>query len=239
MDYSNYTLFEITKYKIEFLDCLEYSLISNNIKEEDIKNRINYLNNDFKEGFYKEIVSTLFTSYNLLNKPIIHFLKKYNHKNILKLIKNKKVKHLITYNENLIDCHETFSYIISAFTEEEQIATKLDKKILNLIEINKKHFINFLFFNTYNLYLNCFYNKENNLKHSNKDIENLIKIINYCNKEKEFDNSINILKEENEDKIYNELENLSNICIRLEKEQYNCLNELVNIINNETKKNKK
>lgn len=233
MNYSNYTIFEIIKYKIEFLECLEYSLIPNDAKANEIESRMNYLNKDFKDGFYKEIISTLFTSYSLLNAPIIKFLKKNKTKKILKLTKRKNLKSLINYNENLIDAYETFNYIISAFTEEKEILENLDKKIINLININKKHFISFLFFNTYNLYLNCFYNKDGNLKHSNKEIERLIKIINYCNKENKFDKSINILKSDDENNIYKELESLSNECIQLEKLQYDYLNELIIKINKE------
>lgn len=237
MDYSNYTLFEIIKYKIEFLDFLEYSLISNKIKENDLKKQIDYLNNETQKGMYKEIISTLFTSYKLLNKPITNFLKKYNYKKIENINKKTKIKQLIKYNENIIECYETFKYILNSFTEEEQIIKKLDAKIINLINISDTYFINFLFFNTYNLYLNCVYNNEKNIKHTEKDIIKLIKIFNYCNKENKFDISINTLKNDNETEIYNELEKLSNDCIQLEKQLHTSLNEIINIITLETKKN--
>lgn len=238
MDYSNYTLFEIIKYKIEFLECLEYSLLSNNLKEKEIKNHLTYLNNNQKKGAYKEIISSLFNSYKDTNKSLIIFLKKYNYKKCIKLTKDKNISNLITYNEYLIDCHETFKYIINAFLEEKEIVQKLNKKIINLATTNNNHFINFMFFNTYNLYLNCFYNKEKNLKYTQEDIKRLIQIINYCNIDNKFENSINILKEDNEDKIYNELENLSNTCIKSEKEQHSELNDLIKLINEETEKNK-
>lgn len=238
MNHSNYTLFEIIKYKIEFLECLEYSLISNETTENEISKHISYLNNEFKEGLYNKIISTLFTSFNLLNKPISNFLKKYNHNKIEKMIKSNKLKLFINYNESIIDCYETFNYIINVFTEEEQIVNILDKKILDLISINKNHFINFLFFNTYNTYINSLYNKEKTIKHTKKDIQRLQKIMNYCNIEKKFDHSIKILKENNENEIYKELENLSNKCIKSEKEQYDCLTSVVDIINKEIKKEK-
>ena len=90
MDYSNYTVFEILKYKIEFLECLEYSLITYELNEKDIEQRLNYLTTDFKEGFYKELVSSLFSSYNLLNQPISLFL--YSSDAILTFIGGPKIR---------------------------------------------------------------------------------------------------------------------------------------------------
>jgi len=237
MNNTNYVLFEIIKFKIEFLDCLEYSLISENQKiNDEVKNNFLYLRNELKNGLYKDITSSLFNSYKTVNKPIIKFVKSYNNKKIDKIIKNKKLNKILEYNENIIDCYENFNHIIASFTEEKEIRKNISNKILNLLEVSNKHFINFLFFNSYNLYLNCFYNKNINMIYIEKDIERLIKIINYANSDKSFEKSIDILKEENEEEIYKELENLSNICIKLEKDQHTQLNELIAQINNETKK---
>ena len=238
MNYSNYTLFEIIKYKIEFLECLEYTLISDTTKNFEIKNHLTYLNNEFSNGNYHKIVSSLFTSYNILNKPIIYFLKTYKPKKINRIINKNKLEPIINYNENLIDCYTCFNNIITSIISEKEISKILSKKIIKLNEINKQHFLNFLFFNSYNLYLNCFYNKEKLLRYSNKDMERLVSIINYCNLEKNFNNSINVLKEEDETKIYQELEKISNDCIQLEKKQYDCLNEIITTINNEVEKSK-
>lgn len=237
MNSTNYVLFEIIKFKIEFLDCLEYSLISENQKiNDEAKNNFLYLRNELKKGLYKDITSSLFNSYKAVNKSIIKFLKSYNYKKINKIINNKKLNKILDYNEIIIDCYETFNNIITSFTEEKELSKHISSKILNLLEISNKHFINFLFFNTYNLYLNCLYNKNINIIYTENDIERLIKIINYANLDKSFEKSIDILKKENEEEIYKELENLSNICIKLEKDQHTQLNELITQINNETKK---
>ncbi len=238
MHKTNYTLFGILRYKIEFLECIEYTILSNTYKKENIQQRINYLENDFTKGIYKEIISTLFTSYNELNKPIIDFLNTYNPKTILKILQKNKLKNYLTFNEKLIDCYELFSYIISEFTQEEQISKSLDSNIKNLIFTNSDYFINVLFFNSYNLYLNCFFNKNKKISHSKKDIERLIKIMNYCNKENLFNHSITILEENNENDLYKELESLSNKCIKLEKEQDLYLNKIIKIIEDETKMSK-
>ena len=113
MDYTNYTLFEIIKFKNEFLECLEYTLLSNDIKQKDIETRLLYLKSELKNGLYKNITSSLFLSFKHLNEYNIKFIKKYTVKKITKLNKTKKIKNILDYNENLINCYETFNYIIN------------------------------------------------------------------------------------------------------------------------------
>lgn len=236
MDSSNYTLFEILKYKIEFLECLEYSLTTYTVNEDDIKKRLTLLRSDLKQGLYKEIVSTLFTAFNKLNNPLKKFLKAYTYKKIIKINNSKKVKHLIDYNEKLIDAYETFTYIINAFLEEEQIAKVLDKKITKLITLNNEHFINFMFFNCYTIYLETVYSEDTKYTYSEKDITRTITLLSYCNKNNQFDSYIETLKNDDKDNIYNQLEKLSNNCVKLEKEQDALLKEIINTINNEIHK---
>lgn len=237
MNHSNYTLFEIIKYKIDFLECLEYTLISNTIEKSAIKNHLTYLKNALNHGMYNQIISSLFTSFASLNVPLIKFLKKYNHSNIYKITKKRKLNNYIKYNENLIEIEETLNYIINTFTEEEKIASLLDKKIIDLITLSNTHFYNFLFFNSYNLYLNCFYGDNQNLHYSDKDLKKLISIINYCNKEKNFEKYIDILKTENKIKINEQFENLSKACIQTEKKLNELLQKIIEKIANETKIN--
>ena len=63
-------------------------------------------------------------------------------------------------------------------------------------------------------------------------IKKLFRIMNYCNKDNEFDDYLNNRKDVN-----NEIEKLSNKCILIEKEQYSTLEKVINLINNEIKKN--
>ncbi len=226
MDYSNYTVFAILKFKIELLDCLEYSLMNYKVEEKTIKDTLSYLKNEFTNGTYKQIVSNLFTSYNKLNEPISSFLKRYNYNKIGKIIKNDNIKEIIKYNECLIVCFETFKYITNAFFEEKEILNKLNEDIIKLNTISNKHFINFMFFNVYYRYINL---KD---KLSKNITKKLFRIMNYCNKDNEFDDYLNNKKDVN-----NEIEKISNKCILIEKEQYSTLEKVINLINNEIKKN--
>lgn len=233
MNNCNYTIFEILKYKIDFLECIEYSLPSYTIKEEEIKERLSLLNHDFKDGMYKEIVSTLFTSYKKLNEPIRVFLKNYNLKKIIKINSKKSINKLLKYNETLIDCFETFNYIINSFLEEEQIIKLIDEKVLNLINVNNNYFDYFLFFNCYNIFLEF---SHDDFKYTQKDIKRTVQLLNYCNKNNKFKKELDVLKTEDSDKIYKELEALSKKCSELEQKQVNDLKEFINIINKEIHK---
>lgn len=233
MNNSNYTVFEILKYKIDFLECIEYSLTSYTENKDEINKRFNLLKKDFKDGLYNEIVSTLFTSFKRLNEPISKFLNKYNYKKIIRMHEKKKISLLLKYNEHIIDAFETFNYILNAFLEEEQLVKLLDKKLIELINLNNEYFINFLFFNCYNLYLEF---DHEDFKYAKKDIERTIKILNYCNKNNEFIKEIETLKENNSDEIYKTLEQLSNKCSKLEQKQVNDLKEFINYIQNEIHK---
>lgn len=233
MNNSNYTVFEILKYKIDFLECIEYSLPSYTENKDEIEKRFSLLKKDFKDGLYNQIVSTLFTSFKRLNEPISKFLSKYNYKKIIALHKKKKISSLLEYNEYIIDAYETLSYILNAFLEEEQIVKLLDKRLIELINLNNEYFINFLFFNCYNLYLEF---DHEDFKHTKKDMERTIKLLNYCNKSNTFDKEIEILKDNDSDKIYKTLEQLSNKCSKLEQKQVNDLKEFINFIQNEIHK---
>lgn len=221
MDYSNYTVFAILKFKIDFLDVLEYTLLNYNVKKETIDNKLKELNEEYENGLYHQIISSLFTSYKKLNKPISLFLKKYDSSSIFKIVSKEKTKSILNYNESLIDCYETFNHIIDTFLEEETIKSKLTKDIISLIDISKEHFTYFLFFNMYYLLISK--------KLSKKERTRTLKILNYCNKSKNFNKYLE--SEENNDNI----EKLSNSCITLEKQQSDLLNKIVQTINNELK----
>ena len=224
MDYSNYTVFAILKFKVEFLDCLEYSLLNYKVENESIKNNLTHLEEEFSNGIYKQIVSKLFTSFNKLNEPLFFFFKKYKYSKIVKIIESQNIKEIIKYNERLIDCFETFNYILSAFFEEKEIYSKLNEDIIKLSDISNRHFVNFLFFNIYYRYINLKDNLSKNI------IKKLFRIMNYCNKDNEFNDYFDDNKTTN-DKI----EKLSNQCILIEKEQYNALEKAINLINDKIK----
>lgn len=233
MNHSNYTVFEILKYKIDFLECLEYSMPSYTINKDEIAKKLSPLKKDFKDGLYKEIVSSLFTSFNKLNKPIRQFFKKYNENKLENIHNSKKIKELLKYNEIVINCYETFNYILNAFLEEDQIVKTLDNKLLELIKINNDYFENFLFFNCYTLYLEF---NHNDWKYTDKEISRTIKLLNYCNKDSKFIKQMETLEENNQEKIYKELETISNICTKLHEHQINSLKEFIALIEKEIHK---
>ena len=114
MNYASYTIFEILKYKIEFLECLEYSLVQNQNEKKEIEKHLNHLKEQITIGEYQKIINSLFTSFNFLNKHMRKFIKKYNYKKIKKIHKCNKLKDYLKYNELMIDVYESFNNIINS-----------------------------------------------------------------------------------------------------------------------------
>lgn len=239
MNYCNYVLFEILKYKIELLDCLEYSMESSKASKVEITKNISYLKNNLKNGLYKDVLSDLFTNYELVNKHLISFFKKYPPKQVNKISKTKKAKKRIEYIKHIIECHENLNNLILSFTNEIEIKNKIEPQIIKLIKTNNSHFTLFLYFVTYNMYICSISQNKTKLKFKENDIKEIISIMKYCNTDNKFSDSMKILEENNELNINNEFERLSNKCIELEKRQNNELKEVINLINNEIEKNKK
>lgn len=230
MESLNFTLFEILKYKIEFLELLEYSLLTYSPNQSEIAKHLSHLKSTLTKSLYKDILYPLFTSYKKVNKNIFTFLRKFSAKKITRMIDKKNLSNLLTYNECLIDCFESFNQIINSFIKESELIKKTDKRIIDLIEINSNHFKNFLFFNYLNYYISIFFQEEK-IKHTKKDIKRIISVMKYCNKDNEFFYYMEALQKENEDKVSSTLKTLSNKCIELEKKQHTFLNNLINTIN--------
>jgi hypothetical protein len=239
MEYCNYTLFEILKYKIELLDCLEYCMESYELNIKEIEKNLSYLKNNLESGMYKEIITSLFTEYDKVNQDIFSFFSNYSLKKIKRMIKSKKAKHKINYIKNIIDCHESLNQILLSFIKEEELLKKFDKKLTKLFETHNTHFINFLYFITYSMYSCYLYPNKSKLKFTDEDIKDLVSIIKYCNKDNLFENSIKILKDNIEGNINNEFERLSNKCIETENKQAIELKEIISLLNQELQKNKK
>ncbi len=236
MNYVNYVLLFLLNYKIELCECLEYSITSYEYNKDDLKKRLDFLSNEFYEGRYQKIISSLFENSKILSKPINTFLKKYSFNKIANLTKQKKLSIYIKYNEHLIDAITYINELINSFTSEKEIYNKLNAKIIQLIDITNNHFYNFLFFNCYNLCLNCFYNEENSLISTSKSSKRLSALIKYCQTKKDFTKSIDILYQDDKEKVYEELKSVSNLCLQTEKKQNELLKEVNNIIDIELKK---
>lgn len=231
MNSINYVLFEIIKYKIEFSDCLEYALLNQTkIDKKEIELKYNFLKSELNDGTYKSIVSNLFTSYDLINKNLYSFIKKYKPKYITKMIKKSNMKSCINLIEELVNCEQTLTTITQAFLEEKEIRKELNKDIEDLRKISNTHFDNFLFFTLYNSYINC---ETNKIKISHKDFSRLIALLNYCNKQSKRQNSINILQTNNENLMYEELKKLSSECIKTEEKQQKLLKNIIKELENQ------
>lgn len=89
------------------------------------------------------------------------------------------------------------------------------------------------------MYIASNYTNRSSLVFKEKDIKKLISLIKYANKKNVFDNSIEILQENDELKINNELERLSRKCIEFEEKQHKELSGFISIINQEIEKSKK
>jgi len=238
MNYCNYILFEILKYKIEFSECLEYAMETYELEKKEIEKNISYLKNNFEKGLYKDTISSLFTNYEAVNYSLVSFYKKHSAKSIIKMTTSNKLKTKIEYITYIVDCYENLNNIISTFMNEQEIYSKVEDKIKLLMETSNSHFINFLYFISYSMYLTCALKKETKLKFSDTDIKSIISLMKYCNQNNLFSGSIAILEENDELKINNEFERLSNICIQSEKKQNTELKEIINILNSNLEKNK-
>lgn len=238
MNTCNYALFEILKFKIEFLECLEYSMETYSLNETEITTNIVYLNNNFKNGMYKEIISTLFTDYAKINSSLKIFFNRYSTKKIIKMINSKSAAKKLSFIKNIIDCYHILENIIISFFDEAELKKHIHPKIIELQNTNSSHFINFLYFIMFNMYNCSHYPDKTKLIFKLKDIKEIISILKYCNKDNLFEKSFKILEENNEEKINEELKKISNICIELEKKQNSLLNEIINILNEKIQNNK-
>lgn len=239
MNYSNYTLFEILKYKMELLDCLEYSMETYTLNEKEVEQNFTYLKNNLLNGTYKEIICSLFTNYKKINDPLFIFFKEYTPNKIIKMINSKKSRKKITFIKLLIDCHNSLNNIIYSFLNEEGLKNKIEYKITSLILTHNKHFINFLFFVLFNMYYCSLNQNQNNLLFKEKDLKDIASMIKYCNADNLFDESIKILEENIEMNVTNEIKKISNKCIDLEKKQNLQLKEIIASLNQEVEKDKK
>lgn len=238
MNYFNYTFFEILKYKIEFSSCLEYASESYELKKEELTKNISYLRNSFEGGMYKEIISPLFTNYEIVNKNLIDFFNKYNPRKIIKLTKAKKATIRIDYVKSIIDCNQTLDHIVQSFINEDDLKNKLDNKLLKLVQTHRQHFSYFLYFVIYNMYICSLYSNKTEVKYKDKDIKEIVGLLKYCNSDNLFTESIEILEKNVELEINNEFERLSNKCIELENKLDREAKEVISFLNAELEKSK-
>ena len=138
MNNFNYALFEILKYKVDICELLEYGLPIYNIDTTDINSKYTSIKSTYEDGTYKDIVQSLFTDYENINKAIKDFIQYYNPNTITKLSKCKRLKNIITYNKAIVDCYETISSVYTSILNEKDIYSITSKRIINLEKIITK-----------------------------------------------------------------------------------------------------
>ena len=198
MDYCNFTLFEVLKYKIEIENCLEYCQegFKSNIK--DIEKNLVYLKSNFDSGSFYTNISVLYTDYNLINKPLIDFFETYKLKKIVKMIKSKKLDAKLEFMKMMIDCNVHLDNLMKAFEEEPEIAKRTNNKLKKLLLTSNNHFKHFCFFICYH-YVACHqYKKKVSIKYKKESLNELYAIINYLNSDGAFDSYLDSLDQNEE-----------------------------------------
>lgn len=235
MNHCNYTIFETLKYQLEFIECLEYCMDTYKPNKKEIKKNYFYLKDNLEEGTYKNIISKLFTDYQTITQELTTFFAYYKPSKIIKMAHSKKASIKINYIKNMINCYESLKNITLTFTNEPTLKKETIKEITQLFKTCNERFYYFLYFIVYGLFINQ-ENNNNKIKYKKDDIKDIVSIIKYCNDNININNSIKILENNDELKINNEFERLSNKCIELENKQSQEIKSIINILNTQIQK---
>ena len=246
---SNYTVYQLVKYHIELTEAMEYTLITYKYDKLELNERLKFLKNDFKKGFYHEIITNLFKKSKKLTKEIKYFIKKYNEQKIDKMINQIDLHSRIKYNNELYLAYATSNNIIQIFLNEEEIRKDLEDSLVSLIEITNKHFISFCLFNSLNLYISSKTTLlEGDIIHTLKDIDknSLITMLNTINEDftskdlvKQALDLIYGEKEFDEEEAYELLNKVSMECMSDEKQLYTKFEDFTSYLEKEIEKGNK
>lgn len=227
---SNYTLYQLTKYHIELSEAMEYTLITYKYNKDELKSRFDFLNSDYKKGFYHKIVTKLFKKSKFLTKEIKDFLKHNNALTIEHMVNDKNLHSRVIYNNNLYLAYAASNNILSVFLNEEELQKVIDEILIKLIKTTNTHFNLFCLFNSLNLFVSS---KVNLLQGDDlyildaEDINSILSLLKSIENEIENKELINETveyitekKKFNEDKVYELLNKISIQCIESEKNLY-------------------
>ena len=118
---NNFTLYQLIKYHIELTEAMEYTLITYKYDEGELIERFNFLNNDYKKGFYHYITKKLFKKSKKITKEINDFIATYNRHNIPKMVDDRNLHSRIKYNQKLYLAYSCSNNLIQVFLDEENI----------------------------------------------------------------------------------------------------------------------
>lgn len=246
---SNYTVYQLVKYHIELTEAMEYTLMTYKYDKLELNQRLKFLKDDYKKGFYHEIITSLFKKSKKLTKELKYFIKKYNEKKIDKMVNDQDLHSRVEYNKKLYLAYATSNNIIQVFLNEDEIKKDLEKPLINLVETTNKHFIYFCLFNSLNLYISSKTTLlQGDIIHTLQDMDknSLITLLNTINEgftSKELINqSLELIyekKEFNEEDAYELLNKVSIECMEAEKQLYTNFEEFTTYLEKEIEKGNK
>ncbi len=226
---NNFTLYQLIKYHIELTEAMEYTLITYKYDEGELIERFNFLNNDYKKGFYHYITKKLFKKSKKITKEINDFIATYNRHNIPKMVDDRNLHSRIKYNQKLYLAYSCSNNLIQVFLDEENIKKELEDSLVKLLETTNKHFNLFYLFNTLNLFASSklVLMEGDSLYILDDEDKQLIRALltsleDEIAKKSLLKESLKFLKEDNpnEEKIYELLNKISLECIEEEKNLY-------------------
>lgn len=243
---SNYTLYQLTKFHIELTESMEYTLITYKYNKDELISRFEFLNSDFKKGFYHKIVTKLFKKSKKLTSEIKDFLKHNNPETIEAMVNDKNLNSRIVYNNNLYLAYAASNNILQVFLNEEALQKDIDETLKKLVKITNTHFNLFCLFNSLNLFVSS---KVNLLQgdslytlesEDNRLILSLLKSIENEIEQKDLINkTLDLLTEKtkfNEEKAYELLNEISIKCIETEKDLYSDFEKFTQTLEKELEK---
>jgi len=246
---NNYTLYQLIKFHIELTEAMEYTLITYKYNEGELIQRFDFLKNDYKKGFFHEIVKTLFNKPKKLTKEIKIFIKKYNPAKINKLVNEHNLHSRAIYNNELYLAYANSNNIIQVFLNEETIKKELETSLINLISIANKHFILFCLLDTLNLYVSSKVNvlQGDELYQLDEiDKNEMIKLINSIkdklNENSLIEETLDLIIENKtfkEDDAYELLNKISIECTKSEKDLYENYDNFTKSVQKELEKEHK
>ena len=246
MHANNFTLYQLVKYHIELTEAMEYTLITYKYNEGELTERFKFLKDDFKKGFYHEIVNKLFRKSKKLTREIRDFLKQYNEKKLPILLDTHNLHSRIQYNNKLYLAYAASNNILQVFLKEEEIKNNLEESLIKLVNTTNTHFNLFCLFNSLNLFVSSkviilqgdsLYNLED------EDRKSLITMLNTLRNNIETKNLpddildlVQEKKEFKEEEAYELLNKASIECMKAEKDLYSDFESFTSSLEKEIEK---
>ena len=243
---SNYTLYQLVKYHIELTEALEYTLITYKYDAGELNERFTFLKNDYKKGFYHEIVNQLFKNKKKLTNEIKQFISSYNDKKISKMLNTHDLHTRIKYNRKLYLACASSNNILQVFLNEEEIRKDLESSLVKLIETSNSHFNLFCLFNTLNMFVSTKVTLlEGETLYILNDIDRKTMITTLNSLDSKISNKsllndtlalVQEQKEFNDEDAYELLNKISMECMKSEKELYDDFESFSNKLEKEIEK---